>query len=342
MSRDMIRVGIIGAGDNTRNKHIPGLQATENVKIVTVCNRTKESSQRVADQFDIPNIDEHWTDVINANDLDAIVIGTWPYMHHPITVQALRAGKHVMCEARMAMNLDEARAMRQTSRLNPSLVAQIVPSPMTLGVDNTVRRMIAEGYLGNLLAIDVRSGGRFVDLDGAMHWRHDIDLSGYNIMNMGIWYEALMRWVGEATGLMAMGRTIVTMRQNEGRLKAVHVPDHLNIIAEMACGVQANFTISSVSGLAEGIGAYLYGSQGTLKITGSKLCGGQRGSDTLTEINIPDDESGGWRVEEEFVNAIQGKETIKLTDFETGYKYMAFTEAVNISLRERRFVVVPV
>ena len=179
---ETIRIGIVGAGGNTMARHIPGLQAIAGCAIVSVCNRSRESSQRVADQFGIPTIYERWEDLVAAPDTDAIVIGTWPYMHCRVTLAALAAEKHVLCEARMAMNAQEARAMRDAARARPRLVAQVVPSPMTLGVDATVRRMLAEGYLGELLAIEVREGSAFLDRDAPLHWRHDVDLSGFNVM----------------------------------------------------------------------------------------------------------------------------------------------------------------
>ncbi|MDP7278795.1 MAG: Gfo/Idh/MocA family oxidoreductase, partial [Candidatus Poribacteria bacterium] len=129
MSNQIIRVGIVGAGRNTTSKHIPGLQAITEVEIVSVCNRSRQSSERVATEFNIPVIYDNWHDLINADDTDAIVIGTWPYMHCQLTVAALEAEKHVMCEARMAMNAQEAHRMCEASAQNPHLVAQIVPSP---------------------------------------------------------------------------------------------------------------------------------------------------------------------------------------------------------------------
>jgi predicted dehydrogenase len=145
---ETIRVGIIGAGANTRSKHIPGLQAIEGVEIISVCNRSLESSQRVADEFGIPMVHENWWRLIDAGDINAVVIGTWPYMHERMTVRALAANKHVMCEARMARNLTEARAMLAASQAHLNLITQIVPSPMTLGVDKTIKRLLADGYLG--------------------------------------------------------------------------------------------------------------------------------------------------------------------------------------------------
>lgn len=336
MSEQPIRVGIIGAGANTRTRHIPGLQAIDGVQIMGVSNRTPESSQQVADEFGLPAIYENWWDVTDAGDLDAVVIGTWPYMHHPATVRALEAGKHVMVEARMAMNLTEARDMLAAAQANPHLVAQIVPSPMTLGVDKTIQRLLAEGYLGDVLAVEIRAGNSFMDPDAPLHWRQNIDLSGLNIMSMGIWYEALMRWVGEATEIVALGKTFTPMRpDSDGVLRAVHIPDHLDVTGNLACCAQLRLTISSVTGLAGPDMATLYGSTGTLRFTGGKLYGGQSGDEALQPVNIRPEDEGGWRVEEEFINAIRGQETITHTDFATGVKYMAFTEAVTRSMKER-------
>ena len=77
----VLRIGIIGAGSNTKLRHIPGFQAIEEVQIVAVCNRSLKSAKKVADTFNIPRITECPNDIINANDIDAICIGTWPYMH---------------------------------------------------------------------------------------------------------------------------------------------------------------------------------------------------------------------------------------------------------------------
>lgn len=336
MTTQPLRVGVIGAGANTRTKHIPGLQAIDGVEVVKVCNRTQESGRRVADELGIPAVVTDWRDVIYDSTIDAIVIGTWPYMHEMLTVAALEADKHVMCEARMAMNASEARAMYETARQRPHLTAQIVPSPFSLRVDKTIQRLLAEGWLGDVLAVEIRAGNDFVEENGApLHWRHDKDLSGLNIMSMGIWYEALMRWVGVAKRVTATGKTFVTTRKDSsGRLREVRIPDHIDILADLACGAQAHIQVSSVTGLAGPPSATLYGSKGTLRFVEGKLLGGKPGDSGLSEIKIPPSEAGAWRVEEEFVNAIRGREIITHTDFLTGVKYMEFTEAVNISLAE--------
>ena len=336
MALETIRVAIIGAGRNTVNRHIPGLLAQEEVQITGVCNRSRESSQQVADRFEIPNVYDNWRQLIEAGNNDAVVIGTWPYLHKPAAVAALQAGKHVLCEARMAMNLAEAREMAEAARQRPHLVAQVVPAPMTLEVDATITRLLADNYLGDLLAIEVRQQQGFIDREAPLHWRENRDLSGLNVMTLGIWYEIVLRWVGEASTVMAMGQTFVRTRVDEesGRRKAIQIPDHLVVSATMACGAQATFLISSVTGNAPASGITLYGSKATLQFSNGVLAGGGRGDGGLQPITIPAEERSGWRVEEEFINAIRGKEAVQLTTFGDGVKYMAFTEAVARSLAE--------
>lgn len=341
-SNRTIRVGIVGAGKNTRDRHIPGLKAMENVEIISVANRTLASSQNAATALDIPQAYSNWRELVYADDTNAIVIGTWPYMHHPVTLAALDAGKHVMVEARMAMNYQQATEMLAASRAHPELITQIVPSPMTLHLDNTIKRLIAEGYLGEIIALDVRVSEGFADFDGLIHWRYDMTLSGLNILSMGIWYEAIMRWVGQAKTVMAVGQQVVKTRKDaEGQLHTINIPDHLNIIAEMVNGAQMSMLFSSATGLAEGSGVWIYGTYGTLRIYQDKLYGGQRGDPQLTEIEIPPEESQGWRVEEEFIQAIRGQEDITHTTFEVGAAYMMFTEAVHRSMASGQKINLP-
>ena len=200
MANEPVRVGLIGAGRNTRDRHIPGFQQIAGVEIAAVANRTAESGRRVADQFNIPRVYDNWQELLEDESLDAVCIGTWPYMHRTLTLAALEKGKHVLCEARMASNAQEAHDMLNASRAKPDLVAQIVPSPMTFRVDNLIQRLVNDGYLGEPMAVEVQIlGPDFVDASAPLHWRNNRDLSGYNILSMGIWYEAMIRWVGRAT-----------------------------------------------------------------------------------------------------------------------------------------------
>jgi len=341
---EIIRVGVVGAGANTRLMHIPGLQRIEGVQVVGVSNRSRESGERVAREFSIPNVYSDWRDLVEDPEIDAVCIGTWPYVHCPVTLATLDAGKHVLCEARMAMNALEAHTMLEASRRNPELVAQIVPAPFTFKVDRTIQDLIAEGFLGDLLAINLRlTGSAFVDKSAPLTWRLDRDLSGFNTMMMGIWYECLMRWTGEASTVMAMTRVMVPRRKDaEGRLRAVSIPDHVDVLCEMACGAQAHLQFSAVTGLGPAGEIWLFGSEGTLALnTAMELQGGRRGDTALRPVEVPPEKQGRWRVEEEFINAIRGIEPVRLTDFATGVKYMEWTEAVIRSAQSGKTISLP-
>ena len=339
-----IRIGIVGAGANTQSKHIPELLSLDGVKIVSVANRRPESSERVARQFAIPAVYHSWEELVRAPDSDAIVIGTWPYLHCPVTLAALAAGKHVMCEARMAMNADEARRMRDAALEHPELVTQVVPSPFTLHVDNTVKRLIAEGYLGSVLAVEIHGkSGTFLDQEAPLHWRQDAELSGTNVMSLGIWYEALMRWIGDATQVQAHGKVFVKTRRDPetGIQKPVRIPEHLVVTADMACGAQATFLLSQVTGGVNANEVLLFGSEATLRFSNGALSGSRRAREEFSDIPIPPEEAGTWRVEAEFIGAIRGTEKIAHTTFEAGVKYMEFTEAVARSMRAERVIPLP-
>lgn len=336
-----VRVGIVGAGENTRLVHIPRLQSIPGVEITGVVNRRSESSVRVANEFGIPTVYDGWKELVASPDNNAVVIGTWPYLHCAITLAALEAGKHVLCEARMASNAEEARLMLEASRRRPELVAQVVPSPFSLVVDKTIKRLIAEGYLGDLLAVEIRAtSGDFLNRNAPLHWREDIELSGLNVMSLGIWYEALMRWIGPAEKVTAMGKVFAGTRHDPRTYttRPVKIPEHLVVAAEMAGGAQATFLLSNVAGGAAANEATLFGSERTLRFREGILSTAGREDKEFSEIPIPPEESAGWRVEEEFIGAIRGANQIELTTFEDGLKYMEFTEAVARSMREERTV----
>ena len=344
MANDPVRVGLIGAGLNTRSRHIPGFRKVDGVEVVAVANRTRESGQRVADQFNIPRVYDDWRGLLEDGSIDAVCIGTWPYMHRTLTLAALEKGKHVLCEARMASNAQEARDMLNAAKAKPHLTTQIVPAPTTFEVDNLVKRLLADGYLGDLLAVEIQglvSG--FIDRDSPMHWRQDRDLSGYNTLGVGIWYETLIRWVGRATKVMAMTQVYVPHRKDgTGNLGSITVPDHVDVICLLANGAQAHLRASAVTGLSPGDDLWLYGTEGTLYLDQQlNLYGGRRGDRQLSPIPNPPEDQYGWRVEEEFIGAIRGQEPVVHTPFDVGVHYMEFTEAVARSAQTGRAVSLP-
>jgi predicted dehydrogenase len=345
MSDTRIRIGLVGAGANTRLRHIPGFRALPGVEIVAVANRSRASGEAVAREFGIPRVYDQWGDIIRAEDVDAVCIGTWPNLHCPVTLAALENGKHVLTEARMAMNAAEARAMLAAAKQRPDLVTQVVPAPFTLEVDGEIQRRLADGCLGRLLAVELQAtSGGFANPASPLHWRQDIRLSGFNTLTLGIWYECLMRWVGPARSVAAMMAVCVRERTDaDGKRRAVEVPDHVEVLAELEVGAIAHMRFSAVTGLDARNEVWLYGAAGTLKLEAAplRLSGGRPGDRELREIAGKGREPG-WRVEEEFANAIRGKEKVVRTTFEDGVRYMEFTEAVARSAKSGRRITLPI
>ena len=73
-----LRIGLIGAGANTASQHIPGFRRVEGVEVAAVVNRSRESSQRIADQFGIPRIFDTPEALCADPEIDAVCVGTWP------------------------------------------------------------------------------------------------------------------------------------------------------------------------------------------------------------------------------------------------------------------------
>jgi predicted dehydrogenase len=329
---ESIRIGIVGAGGNTRRKHIPKLQEIDGVSIEVVCNRSQGSSQEVADEFGIPRIAGHWQEVVSDPRLDAVVIGTWPNLHAPISIAALKAGKHVLCEARMAMNLAEAEAMLEVSEAHPDLVAQVVPSPATLQWDKFLNRILQEGSVGALLHLDgFATGGGFIDPERPLSWREQREVSGLNCMGLGIAYEAMARWVGHAETVKAHGRIFVPRRKDgEGIPREIKIPDHLDVFGDLESGASFHLRCSKVTGACPTAGDFIfYGSEGTIRFnSGKKICILHRPDSSSEPLQPLEKEQEAWRVEAEFIGAIRGEEEIRLTSFREGVRYMAFTQKV--------------
>ena len=312
------------------------------MEVVAVSNRTVESSQRVAAEFSIPCVHEDWNSLVEDKDIDAVVIGTWPNMHHPVTLAALASGKHVLCEARMAMNSSEARSMLDASRAHPDLVAQLVPSPLSFRVDRTVKWYVAAGPLGEPVAVDiVFRTGEFVDRSPRLDWRKDRSISGNNIIALGIWYETLMRWVGPASSVIALGQTYPTQPDEDSDAWIERVPDHVEVLADMEVGAIARIQMSSLAGLHPANEATIYGTEGTLRFAEGDLLFGKRGDENMTTVSIPESQTDSWRVEEDFIDAIRGRREVSMTDFETGVAYMEFTDAVWLSMEGGRLIRLP-
>ncbi|NLE69203.1 MAG: Gfo/Idh/MocA family oxidoreductase, partial [Clostridiales bacterium] len=107
-----LNIGIIGCGGIANNKHLPSIKKIGGADVVAFCDIIKEKAEQTAAKFGTPDaqVFEDYRDLLKL-DLDAVYVCTPNRSHSMITVDALKSGKHVMCEKPMAINYQEARKM---------------------------------------------------------------------------------------------------------------------------------------------------------------------------------------------------------------------------------------
>lgn len=337
-----LRIGIVGAGANTRLRHLPGFQRLAGVEVVAVCNRTRASAEKVASEFRIGEVYDDWKELVHSPSVDAVCIGTWPYLHGPVTLEALAAGKHVLTEARMAVDLAEARRMHEAAGRSDR-VAMVVPAPMFLESEAVVLEMVADGFFGDVLEIHVRGLGGGYDPQAPIHWRQRRELSGLNTMALGILNETVRRYAGDERAVLAHGRIFTRERPDPqtGAPRVVDVPESLGVVAEMQSGATAVYHLSSVARLGGGPILEVHGTRGAFRLEGEEAWVAGPGEAQFRRLEIPPERQGGWQVEEDFAAAILRGRPVTRTSFADGVKYMAFTEAVDRSLRQGRRVELP-
>ena len=336
-----LRVGFVGLGGIARERHVPGLRRIPDVEIVAVANRTRESSERAAAEFNIPIVCDSWEDLVARGDLDAVFITTWPYMHHPVSLAALDAGKHVFCQARMAMDFQQAREMYRKAA-GSGRVAALCPVPYGLGVDKTVARLLREDFLGDLRLVRVASlSDAYADPSAPLNWRKDHRLSGRNALTVGMFIEVIHRWFGWSS--MVSGHTqlfVPERRDAEGKPVAVVIPDQFVFTTIIGDKLPVQYAISGAVRHASDL-IEIYGSKGSLCYdVRADLLLGARAGEEFGPVQVRPEEKydvKNWRVEEDFVRAIREGFDYH-PNFEDGLRYMQVLEAVYESAGQQRAI----
>jgi len=334
-----LRIGIVGAGGIVRQRHLPGLQALPNVQIVAVCNSRIETAQAVAKEFHIPEVMDDWAELLDRPDLDIIWIGTPPVLHAPITISALEAGKHVFCQARMAMNLREGREMLVAAQARPNLVTMLCPPPHGMKGGKFLQKLLRDGYTGEIWHFRlIADRDTFADPLAPAHWRQRTELSGLNVLTVGIYAEVLQQWLGSPRRLHAQMKVSVPKREGY----VVHIPDVVQVFGHWPNGIAGSLEWSGVAQFPPDETLTIYGRDGTLvyNFTKDEIFGARRGDKKLTHLEIPSELEKSWTVEKDFIDAVVHGGHPE-PSFETGVEYMEFVEAVNLSARGGHAVELP-
>ena len=288
--------------------------------------------------------------LIARKDIDAVMIGTWPYRHCSFVLESLDAGKPTFVQARMAMNLREAKAMYAKAQ-ETGLPTQICPSPFTMKgrpvCEAIDQRRVSGSGLQHQCAFT--SGQRLRPPMRRCTGATSNVTPGLNALYLGILVESVHRWFGYAKRVSAQAETFIKTGPFAGGEGSgpVERPDTVNVLAEMESGATATLLFSGVARFGgDENRVEAYGSEGTLiynvsgQVDGQSVLGAKKGDDGLAEMPIPEDEVQGWTVEQDFIDLIRTGKPAASTFYE-GVKYMEFTEAVFRSVESGRAVNLP-
>jgi predicted dehydrogenase len=336
-----LRIGIVGAGNIVRARHLPALKKHPEVEIVAVCNSTYESSEKFCQEYcDAATPMRNWPELLALPDIDIIWIGTPPVMHSAVTVSALEAGKHVFCQARMSMDLAEAEEMLAASKRYPELVTMLCPPPMGMRADLLVKKLLAEDYIGRPHHVRLQSfTSNYLDPSTPPHWRQRIEISGLQVLTLGIYIEVLQRWLGDINGVFARGKIIQPMRHGY----EVIIPDLLTVLCAFDNGAEGVLEFSGIDALAPGDRVEIYGSSGTLAydFDSDVVQAGKVGDRGLHVVDLPPELETEWRVEEDFLAAVKSKGRVRPhPNFEDGLRYMRVVQAVADSRERNEWVAI--
>lgn len=340
-----VRLGIIGAGNFTRRRLLPNFLKLADVEVVAVCNRSLASSQKVASEFNILVALADWHELLARPDIDAVLIGTQPYFHHQAAIAALDAGKHLLCQTRMATSVREAREMLQKAE-ESGCKAMLVRSSLCLRGGRFIKHLLDTGYVGQVRQVFAFGlVSNYIDSTVPLHRRQDSRLYGViNPLSLGIHWDAMRAWFGDARRVFAQASVFTAERHDgpNGPLIHVDMPDSIAASVETESGALVTCVQSGVALHGESR-VEIFGERGTLVYDAGKdeILGAQQGISGLEPLSIPPTLEERWHVEEDFVRLVRGEIAEAYPTFYDGLKNIEFLEACRISASEGRWVELP-
>lgn len=355
-----IGVGIIGCGQIALANHVPGFALCPDTRIVALCDSAPAVLERAARQTGIAAAYSDVGALLKRDDLHAIVIATPNVTHAPIALAAIAAGKHVLCEKPIAMDLEQAMAMYRAAqaagvRHMTAFTYRFVPAMRYMA------KLVRDGAIGRPVHFRAQ---RFQDWgDRALGWRQVREQAGSgelgdmlsHRLDYGYWLVgAIARLVANTT----------TFHATRGGARS-DVDDWVAVLADFAPGATGVWESTKLaSGHGEGALSHdwceVNGEEGTLVYRlrePHRLLRGRKGAAGLALVDVPDamlkvvgsprDPQQGdplitFRYDQdfEFTDAIRGQRDCSpsLCD---GVQVQAAMDAIVQSARQRRWVDVP-
>lgn len=256
-----VKVGVIGCGSIARFRHLPEYQTHPNVVIAAVCDVDLERAEAVAQTYGTKAY-TNYIDLLNDEEISAVSICTPNVFHAPMSIAALKAGKHVLCEKPMATTIAEAERMNEAAKENGKILMighnqRFVPS------HQKAKAIIAQGEIGEIYSFRTsfgHSGPEAWSIDGKDSWFFKKDQAVIGAMgDLGVHKADLLRYL--------LGEEIVEVAgfAETSAKKDTNVEDTAVCILRTESGIIGTFA-ASWSYLKEDNSTIIYGEKAVLRI----------------------------------------------------------------------------
>lgn len=152
--RDTLKGAIVGCGSLAQTPHIPIFRALKDVEIVALCDKRENVALQTARRWGIPIIYVDFSQVLADKDLDFLDICSPPQTYFSLSMQAIKAGLHVLVEKPMARGVSEADKMISISKKNKiklCVVHNFLFSPTV----QKAKPLVDAGAIGDLVSVEV-------------------------------------------------------------------------------------------------------------------------------------------------------------------------------------------
>ncbi|WP_216827695.1 Gfo/Idh/MocA family protein [Alkalihalobacterium elongatum] len=192
-----IRIGIIGCGSIAKHRHMPEYANNEQAEIVAVCDIVEERAQEFSEKYEAKAYMDYEELLQNA-DVDAVSVCTPNYLHAPVSIAALQAGKHVLCEKPMATSREDAFAMIEAAKQSNKKL-MIAHNQRFVPSHQKARQLIENGEIGKIYSFRTsfgHGGPEGWSADGTDSWFFKKEQAYIGAMgDLGVHKTDLLRYI---------------------------------------------------------------------------------------------------------------------------------------------------
>ena len=207
-----IGFGIVGTGAIAET-HASAIADVPGAELRSIYNRTQAKAEKFAERFPA-RVESDLDGLLSREDIDVVSVATPSGAHAEVVVPALKAGKHVLCEKPLEINVERVDRMIEAAATHNRILASIFPSRLGIGA-RTIKAALEKGRFGHLtLCSAYIKWWRSQDYydDGGWHGTWALD-GGGAMMNQAIHYVDLLQWlVGMPTRVHAFAGSLAHER----------------------------------------------------------------------------------------------------------------------------------